>query len=91
MVRYGLRHIESGNLCGFITTANCEGDFCNEISHELTWITGDEIWLVSERSEAEYARTHNTEWFNAGYMTPENPYNPDELEVVEIELSIRRV
>jgi hypothetical protein len=90
MIRYGLRHIPSDNICGFTTTGNCEGDFCNEVSFELDHVAGNEMWLVESYEEAEYVRTHSTEWFNAGYMTPQNPYDPSELEVVNIEISIRR-
>jgi hypothetical protein len=86
-IKYGLRDKKTGKLMGFYTRANpedCEGV---SVTYNLSK-NGETAWLVGTPEHAEYVRLNSTEWYNAGYETPENEYDPNELEVVKVEQTI---
>ena len=86
MVMHGLRHKETGNLCGFDVSSNYGADFAVDVAFCLSKFSNENVWLVPSREMAEKAAVTNTNWYNAGYNTPENPY-VGELEVVEVTLA----
>jgi hypothetical protein len=81
---FALRHIKSGELMGFYTSSNGDGEFCTSEEFILD-ITTDNIWVVYDRKVAEKAANTDTEWYNAGYSTPRN-YYIGKLEVVELQI-----
>lgn len=84
LIVYGL--LLNGELLGFSTSSNSENDFCVDIQYKLEKYS-DNVWLVAEREIAENAAITDTEWFNADYHTPSNPYVENNLTVVEVTLT----
>ena len=82
IIKFGLVLKKTGELVGFTTSPN-EGDDCCGICYELD-DTSDRKWLVDSAEHAEYVRKFTTPWYNAGYDTPINEYDKDELEVVKV-------
>lgn len=80
--KYALRHIASDNLLGFVTRSNDGQDFCGDVSYELVSYN-DNIWYAKTPEHAEWVRNNSTEWYNAGYDTPQHSYRPEELVVEE--------
>jgi hypothetical protein len=85
--KYGLRQKSSGKIVGFSTNSNEGADCCVSTAYQLDVYTPT-MWLVDDAVDAEYVRLNSTVWYNADYDTPENPYNPDDLEVVKITISV---
>lgn len=81
VVKYGLRNKGDKEVLSYYSTSNAGSDFCVENSFMLSF-GGAKMWLVDSPHQAEYVRQHSTPWYNAGYETPENPF--DDLEVVKI-------
>jgi len=48
-----------------------------------------ELWFVDTAENAEWVRQNSTEWYNAGHDTPTHDFKPNELEVVEINVTIK--
>lgn len=83
-VKYGLKH-KSGRLLSFYTESNHGEDCCGDLTYRLRLGDGtSHQWTVDDPLNAEYVRQHSTEWYNAGYGTPNHRFNPDDLEVVRI-------
>lgn len=80
---FGLRNIKTRKLMG-VSTRNC----CCETQYILD-LYGENPWIVEDALTAAWVRENSTEWYNAGYETPTNEYDPEELEVVEIELVVK--
>lgn len=87
---YGLRHLKTGKLMSVSTRSNSGGDCCCETQYMLDDYS-DSPWIVDNIVTAAYVRENSTEWYNAGYETPTNDYNAEDLEVVEIELVVKNV
>lgn len=85
MKLYALRHIASQDLLGWYTTANEDAQFC--VSTSFTISFGDIPWLVPLKDWAVQARLAPTKWYNASYETPDHNFKPEELEVVELNIS----
>jgi len=83
--KYGLRLKETGEVLGFYYESNSGLDFCGETTCNLS-ISDDKMWLVDDKYQAEYVRNYSTEWYNAGYETPTNPFESEELEVVKVKV-----
>jgi hypothetical protein len=83
---YGLLHKKQNVLLGFTTDEDTSGDSVGTI-YTLSYCD-DQLWMVGDKLTASYVRLYSTEWYNAGYEHPVNPYEPDELEVVKIELNV---
>lgn len=89
MKKYAILHKKSNKLMTFSTTANDDGEFCTSVEYSIELYSPDEpIWMVDTREKAEYVANTDTAWYNAGYDTPRNSYAGEELEVVEIKISI---
>jgi len=88
--KYGLRSKKSGKLIGFSTEGNSED--CEGVSVTYSLLENAvSPWLVDFPEHAEYVRLNSTDWYNADYKTPINPYESDELEVVRVEQIIEPV
>jgi hypothetical protein len=87
-IQYGLRHKESGEILGHSTASNDGMDFCGDVSVSLTRYSDDGYWLVDTIENAEYVRHNSTEWYNAGFSTPNHDYEPDELEIIRVKTII---
>ena len=83
VIKYGLRHKKAGKILGVSSHSNEGQDFCGDTSFRLT-LYSDIMWSVDNILNAEYVRNFSTEWYNAGYTTPTNEFDAEELEVVEI-------
>jgi hypothetical protein len=83
---YGLLHKKENVMLGFSTE---EANSCDSVGTIYTLSYCDEpLWIVKDKLNASYVRLYSTEWYNAGYEHPMNPYKPDELEVVKIEMNV---
>ena len=89
MKGYGLRNIKTKTLVGISTRSNADGECCYETQYLLD-LSGDIPWIVTDAINAEWVRKNSTEWYNAGYETPTNEYDPDTLEVVEVKFVITK-
>jgi hypothetical protein len=87
---FGLRNIKTKQLVGVSTRSNAGGDCCCETQYLLD-LSGDTPWIVEDALTTAWVRENSTEWYNAGYDTPTNEYDPATLEVVEIELVVKKV
>jgi len=83
---YGLLHKKSNTLLGFSTEEDNSGESVGTI-YTLSY-GDDQLWIVKDKLNASYVRLYITEWYNAGYEHPINPYQPEELEVVKIEMNV---
>ena len=88
-VQYGLRVKKTSELCTFYTTSNAGADFCNDTAYHLSTDDEEQLWLVDTYINAEYVRHNSTEWYNAGHDTPNHDYKLEELEVVEVIMTIQ--
>lgn len=82
---FTLRFIGTEKLVGFEVNSNSEGEFCAPNEFILTDWEDDPIWVVRSRQIAENAAKYSTQWFNAGFETPNNPF-VGHLEVVELSI-----
>jgi hypothetical protein len=83
---YGLFHKEKKVLLG-VRIDHTDGSEGVRDVHTLDYGV-EPIWLVADITTAAYVRENSTPWYNAGYDTPTNPFEPAELRVVKIELKI---
>lgn len=88
------RHVNKdavGQLVRWTSASNDGAEYAVSTRFELSYDastdqTAEPVWVVFDRETAEKVAVTHTEWFNAGYSTPENPY-VGLLEVVELEVS----
>lgn len=73
-----------GQLAGFTTSNNGDAEFSVDVTYALCDCNG-RIWVTASREVAESAASTNTDWYNAGFETPKNPY-VGALRVVELGL-----
>ena len=68
-------------------------DFSVSVMYELSSRFYDEaIWLLETREDVETALTSDTQDYNSTYLRPTlGKYSPAELEIVEVEMSIKVV
>jgi len=85
--KFGLRQKSTGELVGYEISSNEGGEFCGENQY-LLQVGSKQIWLVDDPENAEFVRLNSTPWFNADYDTPTNDLDPDDLEVVEIDMTV---
>ena len=82
---YGLMY--KGELLGYRSE-----DSCCSVGTIYALDNGTEnVWIVDDKLTASFVRMVNTEWYAAGYDTPQNPFKPEDLEVVEITVSAKPV
>jgi hypothetical protein len=85
IIQYGLARKKDGIPLGFQTLSNAGGVFCVDTQTNLVEPEyGEKQWLVPELWQAEWVRTHSTPWYNAGYDTPTNNFDPEDLVVVKV-------
>lgn len=81
---YGLFHKKDKSILGVYSQSDNSGE---GIGTFYTLSCNQEpLWIVKDNITASYVRLYSTEWYNAGYDTPTHPYEPEELEVIQIEL-----
>ena len=88
---YGLVVRGSNKLLKVRTQSNSDGEFCCDTQYILIDSNWEDypLWLVQEREVADKAAKVHTEWYNAGYDTPSWENKKYDLEVVEVEISIK--
>jgi hypothetical protein len=87
---YGLLHKKSGKIVGYETQSNAGGYACCDTAHTLD-ANSHLMWIVEDELNAAFVRMFSTEWYNAGYETPTNPYKPEELRVIKIRIETNPV
>jgi len=80
-IKYGLLY--KGKILGYNIQSNSEGCDCCDNQYTLDDIDTNE-WLVDSKVHAEWVRNYSTKWYNAGYDTPTNPYEKEDLQIVEV-------
>lgn len=88
ITKYGL--LLDGKLLGFSTSENSGDNESVTITYELDHFPNN-VWLVDKAEHAEWVRLNNTEWYNAGYETPKNPYIPDKVKVAKVIQEIEEI
>jgi len=83
--KYGLRLKDTDEVLGYYHESNHGADFAGDTRCHLS-TSEDKMWLVDDKYQAEYVRNFTTPWYNAGYETPMNDFDPDELEVVKVKI-----
>ena len=83
-IQYGLRNKKSNILLKAEPSSNENREFCASIGYQLIDWGDDPIWLVESPEHAEFVRHHTTSWYNAGYDTPINNYDAEDLQVVKV-------
>ena len=91
LTRYALFHKDIKSFLGVRASANSCDEFCADVSYKFDIDVDSSLWNVSSYEEAENARVARVKWYNAGYLTPENPYNPQDLKVVELTITCEGV
>lgn len=87
--QYGIALKKTGGVLTHYVSSNDGCDFCGDTKTELENPSSDRPqWLVDEIWHAEWVRTHNTPWYNAGYDTPTNRFKPEDLVVVKVTSTI---
>lgn len=85
---FGLRIKGTEQLLEFDTESNAEGEFCTPTMFKLERTgNGNAPWLVADAQSADRGRL-STQWYAAGYTKPNHEFAPDDLEVVEITISV---
>lgn len=79
---YGLVYKKTGELLGFEAEIAGEGDAT--VSVELVE-SSDSVWLVPEKETAIRARVAKP-WNYSEYSMPGHVFDPEDLEVAEVEL-----
>jgi hypothetical protein len=80
MFGYGLYHNKEKKILGVSVDINCDSNISYTLSND-----SDMKWVV-DKLTASYVRLNSTEWYNAKYEMPINPYNPEDLDVISIEI-----
>ncbi len=95
-VVYALRHIKSGTLLIMERSSNNGADFCNDQTVRLEQAYGDDpgdwnpdTWYIDTALNAEFVRQFSTEWYNSSERTPQHSFKPKDLEVVQVERTVK--
>jgi len=80
---YGLLHKKSSTLLGVEISYPA---YCHTLEYN-----SETIWIVERRIIASYVRSNTTEGYNATHNCPVNPFKPEQLEVVRIDISAQAV
>ncbi len=74
MIMYALRHKPSGKLLGIIIeSVDRDAELCGNYIATLTLST-ENIWVITSLEQAMHVRDNDTEWYNAGYRSPQNQF-----------------
>lgn len=80
---FALRHVDSfAKLVGFRVESNHDADFCTGVEFILDVDAGN-VWVTTSYAVAERAAATSSEWYNATFDNPNNPY-VGKLQVVEL-------
>lgn len=87
IILYGLRLKSTQNILAYYYITYPENEY-NELGCRLRESNSHDIklWLTKDAQHAEFVRNHKPEWYNADYDHPENPFDSNDLEVIEIKL-----
>lgn len=94
---YAILHEPTKKFLGFSMTSNSDANFCSDITVSLDSDPkySDNIWATTSKENAIKASIKDTEWYNADYESPRNPFAEkgiaDELRVVELTYSYRGI
>lgn len=92
MKKYGLYHKRKNVLLTVEVESNSDSEFCCDVNHHLSSYEDDgSVWLVDSKNQAEEARINQSAWYSARYTTPYHTFLPEDLEVVEVELTFKVV
>jgi hypothetical protein len=86
IIKYGIRNKVTNKILGFETSSNEGGYACNSETYTLSEYS-ENIWSVKYKEQAQYVLEHSTEWYNAGYKTPNHNIDSKQInqyEIVEI-------
>ena len=87
VVKYGLQHVETGEMIGVdaAVSASLDGSDGDGLEYQLD-CQGEQEWLVDSPEHAEWVRLNDTEYYNAGYDTPQHMgLLPEQMRVVRVE------
>jgi hypothetical protein len=84
-----LRHTTGRYLVEEVRS-NQGGDFCGETTTRLELGTEDPLraWMIDTLAGAAYVRRFSTHWYNSDHEQPEHSFEPEELEVVRIDVAV---
>lgn len=86
VIKFGLKLKNSENILQYNTCSlGYNVQYSVDTEYTLTE-SGDADWLIDDFNQALYVMFNNTQSYNADYYTPVNGYNPDDLEIVEVEI-----
>lgn len=90
MKMYGIVVKGTTELLRVRTDSNEGGDFCCSTQYILTdWGNDYPLWLVGNREDAKTAIKESTKWYNAGYETPTWEKKSWDLQVVEVDITVK--
>lgn len=85
MKKFALRHKATKNLLRLEASGNMD----HSVDYSLTNFRDGEIWMVDTQWEAEYVRQHHySERFEAYGKSPHLTLEPEEVEVVEVNVEV---
>lgn len=79
MIMYGLQSKQSQKLLCY-----------SYKSGQFLFTEHGHLWLVDSKQEAQYARLSSIPVFDNSYETPSHSYAPAELEVVKLEINVKK-
>jgi hypothetical protein len=90
---YGLQRVSDNRLLSWVSISNEGSTFCENISFELSvpHSNNEPIWMVPTYEMAENVRNLSTPWYNADYNHPSHTFDPQQLRVVRIQISITKI
>lgn len=92
MIKYGLFHKAKKVLLTVEVKSDSDSEFSCDVCHTLSSYEDDgSVWLVGSKTQAEQARVNQSAWYDAGYTRPCHSFEPEDLEVVEVELTFKVV
>ena len=77
---YGIKHRTEGVL-----GISCES-VDDSIFADISLCTGRTAWLIQDKIKAEIVRDLDVAWYNSEVERPSNRFNPNDLEIFEVEL-----
>lgn len=89
---YGLLYKPKNIILGVSSSSNAGGHDCHDETYTLSMYEDENIpWIVDDELTAAYVRMFSTPWYNAGYDTPVNDFKPEDLEVIQIEIKVKKI
>lgn len=85
-IKYALKHKKTKEIVGYYTSPNNGGDCCD--NEYILSLGEDNKWYVDSPEHAEWVKQNSTEWYNAGYDTPNHNFKAADLAVVKVTIEI---